>query len=40
MVDKWIELAPEDIVWDNIDVRSPSLLVYRNTKGSCSPDDV
>lgn len=20
MVDKWIELAPEDVVWDNIDV--------------------
>lgn len=22
MVDKWIELAPEDVVWDNIDVNS------------------
>lgn len=20
MVDKWIELSPEDVVWDNIDV--------------------
>ena len=23
MVDKWIELSPEDVVWDNIDVRVP-----------------
>lgn len=29
MVDKWIELSPEDVVWNNIDVRVLKSFVPR-----------
>ncbi len=32
MMDKWVEVAPKDVIWDNIDVSNESslLIVYHN----------